>query len=92
MSYMTKMTKRKRGLLVVIEQSEPMPIYQLAKKTGRNYRRVHDHVREFIKAGLVYAHEETRNGRRALIVESEYHQRLKRLDDMYAFKAGLHAA
>ncbi|MDT8377160.1 MAG: hypothetical protein RQ867_10560 [Mariprofundaceae bacterium] len=89
---MTKMTKKKRELLAEIESSEAVSIYQLARRTGRNYRRVHDHVQEFIEAGLVQVRSEVCNGRRALIVESECHQRLKRLNDMYTFKAGLDAA
>jgi len=92
MSYMTKLTKKKRELLKEIENFEAVSIYQLAKRTGRNYRRVHDHVQEFAEAGLVQVRIEMCNGRRSSIVESEYHQRLKRLNDMYAFKAGVDAA
>ena len=92
MAYMTKMTRKKRELLAEIERSESLSIYQLAKRTGRNYRRVYDHVQEFAAAGLVQTREEIHNGRKISMVESEYHQRLNRLNDMYAFKAGLHAA
>jgi len=89
---MTKMTKRKTELLALIEQSEVLSIYQLAKCSGRNYRRVHDHVQEFARAGLVHLRQEVRHGRKACMVESLYHQRLRRLNDMYAFRQGLRAA
>ena len=96
MSYMTKSakkpTKKKHELLAEIERSEAVSIYQLAKRIGRNYRRVHDHVQELAEAGLVQIRSEICNGRKASIVESKYHLRLKRLNDMYAFKAGIDAA
>jgi len=89
---MTKMTKRKTELLAVIEEFEPMSIYQLAGLTGRNYRRVHDHVQEFATAGLVKIRPEVRNGRQSSIVESVYHLRLRHLDELYAFGEGIRAA
>ena len=92
MAYMTKITRRKSELLAVIEASTPLPIYQLANQTGRNYRRVFDHVKELAAAGLVNIRPDTRNGRKASIVESIYQQRLQRLDDMFAFKVSIDAA
>ncbi len=91
MAYMTKMTKRKAALLALIEQSEPLSIYQLARQAGRNYRRVHDHVHDFAESGLVQISRKIRNGRKVSIVEHACHQRLKRLDDMYAFRKEIHA-
>jgi len=89
---MTNMTKRKAALLAMIEQSEPLSIYQLAGKAGRNYRRVHDHVHEFAGLGLVRIRRQIRNGRNVSIVEHPCHQRLKHLDEMYAFRQEIHAA
>jgi len=89
---MTKMTKRKTELLDMIDQSEPLSIYQLAQQSGRNYRRVHDHVQEFARAGLVQIRPEVRNGRQSSIVQSVYQQRLNRLNDMYAFGEDIRAA
>jgi len=91
MAYMTKMTKRKVALLALIEESEPLSIYQLARKAGRNYRRVHDHVHDFAGLGWVRISQQIRNGRKVSIVEQTCHQRLKRLDDMYAFRKEIHA-
>ena len=89
MSYMTKMTKKKRELMELIEQYEALSIYQLASHVGRNYRRVYDHVQEFADSGLVQLREEVRSGRKCILVESTYQQRLNRLNDMYAFQTGL---
>jgi len=92
MAYMTKMTRRKSELLALIEQSPAMSIYQLAQTCGRNYRRVYDHVQQLAAAGYVRIRSGVRNGRRVSIVESIYHQRLRRLDDLYAFKVKADAA
>ncbi len=92
MAYMTKMTRRKSELLALIEQSPAMSIYQLAQTCGRNYRRVYDHVQQLAAAGHVRIRSDIRNGRRVSIVESIYHQRLRRLDDLYAFKVKADAA
>ncbi|WP_157821282.1 MarR family transcriptional regulator [Mariprofundus ferrinatatus] len=89
---MPKMTRRKSELLAVIEASPPLPIYQLANQTGRNYRRVFDHVKELAAAGLISIRPAIRNGRKVSIVESIYQQRLQRLDDMFAFKVSIDAA
>jgi len=83
---MTKMTRKKRELLALIEQSPPMSIYELAGRCGRNYRRVFDHVRELAGAGLVNIRPAVRNGRKVSLVESIYQQRLQHLDEMYAFR------
>ena len=92
MSYMTKMTRKKRELLAIIEQSPPLSIYELAGRCGRNYRRVFDHVRGLAAAGLVNIRPAVRNGRRVSLVESIYQQRLQHLDDLYAFRERIHAA
>ena len=76
----------------MIEQQQALPIYQLAQQTGRNYRRVYDHVQELAAAGLVSVRQEQHQGRRRSMVESRYQQRLNRLNDMYAFQEGLRAA
>jgi len=92
MAYMTKMTRKKCELLVEIEKSPPLSIYQLARQCGRNYRRVFDHVKELAAAGLVNIHSDVRNGRKVSIVESIYLHRLQRMDDMFAFREGLNEA
>jgi len=92
MTYMTKMTRRKRALLDEIEKSPPLSIYQLAGQINRNYRRVFDHVKELANAGLVNIRPDIRNGRRVSMVESTAWQRLQRLDEMFAFKAEIDAA
>ena len=92
MAYMTKMTQRKRALLVELEKHPPLSIYQLAGKVDRNYRRVFDHVKELADAGLVNIRPDVRNGRRVSMVESIVWQRLQRLDEMFAFKAEIDAA
>ncbi|MFQ5518851.1 MAG: MarR family transcriptional regulator [Mariprofundus sp.] len=89
---MTKMTTKKKELLETIEYSPPLSIYQLAGQTGRNYRRVFDHVKQLAAAGLVEIYPDTRNGRQVSIVASIYHQRLKRLDALFAFKLEIDAA
>jgi len=91
MAYMTKMTRRKSALLAEIEKYPPLPIYQLARQIGRNYRRVFDHVKELAGAGLVNIRPDVRNGRRVSMVESMAWQRLQRLDEMFAFKAEIDA-
>jgi len=92
MAYMTKMTRRKAELLAEIEKSPALSIYQLANQCGRNYRRVFDHVKQLSEAGLVNIRSDIRNGRQVSMVESIYHQRLQRLDDMFSFKAGIDGA
>jgi predicted transcriptional regulator len=92
MAYMTKMTRRKVELLAEIERSPSMSIYQLARQCDRNYRRVFDQVKDLADAGLVNIRSTVRNGRQVSMVESIYHRRLQRLDDMYAFKVEIDAA
>lgn len=89
---MTKLTQKQRELLELIDASPPMSIYRLAKLCGRNYRRVHDHVKQLASAGLVELRAEIRNGRRVWIVESVYAARLRRLDEMHAFGEAIRAA
>jgi len=86
------MTRRKRELLAEIEKSLPMSIYRLARQTGRNYRRVFDHVKELAGAGLVKIRPDVRNGRRVSMVEGIAWQRLQRLDELFVFKAEIDAA
>lgn len=38
-------------------------IYKIAKMVGRNYRRVHDDIMDFVKDGIVVIVTETKNGR-----------------------------
>jgi len=86
------MTRRKKALLQEIEESSPLSIYQLARHTGRNYRRVFDHVKELAGAGLVNIRPDVCNGRQVSMVESMAWQHLHRLDEMFAFKAEIDAA
>ncbi|MDQ6958720.1 MAG: helix-turn-helix domain-containing protein [Mariprofundaceae bacterium] len=88
---MTKMTRRKSELLAEIEKYPPLSIYQLAAHTGRNYRRVFDHVKELAGAGLLHIRPDVCNGRRVSMVESIAWQRLQWLDEMFAFKAEINA-
>ncbi|EAU55282.1 hypothetical protein AL013_09275 [Mariprofundus ferrooxydans] len=91
MAYMTKLTRRQKELLAEIEQSRPMSIYALARHSGRNYRRVFDHVKQLAAAGLVDISPQVRNGRQVSIVESIYQQRMRRLDEIFAFKVKIDA-
>lgn len=88
MSYMTKtkLTSKKRELLMQAELQEPMTIYALASMLGRPYRRVHDHVQQLAVMGLLTLKQQKINNRNATLVISNdiYYQRLLRLDDMYA--------
>jgi len=86
------MTPRKCALLEAVERSPALSIYQLAKVTGRNYRRVYDHVQELAAAGLLTVRPEVRNGRRVSMVEGVVHQRLRHLDELFAFKGEIDAA
>jgi len=86
------MTPRKGELLEVVDRSPALSIYALAKEAGRNYRRVYDHVQELAAAGLLTVRPEVRNGRRVSMVEGVVHQRLRRLDELFAFKAEIDAA
>lgn len=86
------MTRRKKALLQEIEESPPLSIYQLARHTDRNYRRVFDHVKELASAGLVNIRPDVCNGRRVSMIESMSWQRLKWLDEMFAFKEEIDAA
>lgn len=66
----TKFHPKKLSTLRALVRSEGTDsIYQLAKKTGRNYRRVHDDVRDFVKIGLVKLNEEIRSGRAASVAK-----------------------
>lgn len=89
---MSYMTKKKRELLQLIERHDVMSIYALARLAGRNYRRVYDHVRELAATGQVSIRRNTRNGRQVCLVEHPCAQRLRRLDELYAFRREIDAA
>lgn len=55
--------KKLATLRVLAKSSGHDSIYQIAKKTGRNYRRVHDDIMDFVKGGLAVIGTEIRNGR-----------------------------
>lgn len=55
---------KKLGTLRVLAKSAGHDsIYQIAKITGRDYRRVHDDIKDFVKDGIAIVETETRNGR-----------------------------
>ena len=87
MSYMTYQTRKRQELLELVEASPPLSIYQLAKKAKRNYRRVHDFVHFLHKEGRVRLRPALHDGRRVMLIDSVYSQRLSRLDDLYGFHA-----
>ena len=60
----TRFHSKKRSTLRTLVRSDGTDsIYRLAKKTGRNYRRVYDDVQDFVKIGIVKLNEEIRSGR-----------------------------
>ncbi|MDX8386655.1 MAG: helix-turn-helix domain-containing protein [Gallionella sp.] len=60
----TRFHPKKLGTLRILAKSSGHDsIYQIAKKTGRNYRRVHDDIMDFVKDGLAVIDTEKRNGR-----------------------------
>lgn len=61
--------KKLSALRTLVRSEGSDSIYQLAKKMGRNYRRVYDDVQDFVKAGLVKLNEEIRFGRAASIAK-----------------------
>ncbi|MEO8331318.1 MAG: helix-turn-helix domain-containing protein [Gallionella sp.] len=55
---------KKLGTLRVLAKSSGRDsIYQIAKKIGRDYRRVHDDIMDFVEDGLAILDTEIRNGR-----------------------------
>jgi hypothetical protein len=55
--------KRQATLRLLASHTDISSIYDLAKRTGRNYRRVHDDVVAYEAAGIVRLVSETRGGR-----------------------------
>lgn len=61
--------KKLSTLRAIVRSDGTDSIYQLSKKVGRNYRRVHDDVIDFAEAGLVKLEKEIRRGRAASIAK-----------------------
>lgn len=61
--------KKLSTLRALIRSEGTDSIYQLAKRIGRNYRRVHDDIQDFADAGLVKIMEESRASRTAKIAK-----------------------
>lgn len=60
----TRFHQKKLGTLRVLAKSSGHDsIYQIAKLTGRDYRRVYDDIMDFVKDGLAVVATEVRNGR-----------------------------
>jgi len=60
----TRFHPKKLGTLRILAKSSGHDsIYQIAKISGRNYRRVHDDIMDFVKDGLAVLDTEKRNGR-----------------------------
>jgi len=60
----TRFHPKKLGTLrVLAKASGHDSIYQIAKITGRDYRRVHDDIMDFVKDGIAILSTEIRNGR-----------------------------
>ena len=60
----TRFHPKKLGTLrVLVKSSGQDSIYQIAKMTGRNYRRVYDDVMDFVADGIAVIDTEIRNGR-----------------------------
>lgn len=64
----TRFHPKKLGTLRVLAKSTGRDsIYQIAKKTGRDYRRVHDDIMDFVEDGIAIVATEIRNGRVAKV-------------------------
>lgn len=60
----TRFHPKKLGTLRVLAKSSGHEsIYQIAKMTGRDYRRVHDDIMDFVADGIAVIATEIRNGR-----------------------------
>lgn len=60
----TRFHPKKLGTLRVLAKASGQDsIYQIAQKTGRNYRRVYDDIMGFVGDGLAIVDTEIRNGR-----------------------------
>lgn len=55
--------KKLDTLRILAKLTENTSIYQVAKMAGRDYRRVHDDVMEFVEAGIATIVTEKKNGR-----------------------------
>lgn len=55
--------KKLETLRVLAKTNGQDSIYQIAKKTGRDYRRVHDDIMDFVEDGLAIVDTDIRNGR-----------------------------
>lgn len=64
----TRFHPKKLGTLRVLAKSSGHnSIYQIAKMTGRDYRRVYDDIMDFVADGIAIVAIEIRNGRKAKI-------------------------
>lgn len=64
----TRFHPKKLGTLRILAKSSGHDsIYQIAKITGRDYRRVYDDIMDFVADGIAVVATETRNGRTAKI-------------------------
>lgn len=59
--------KKMETLRAIVMLNERASIYQVAKRVGRDYRRVHDDVMAFVKAGIATLILEERNGKIAKV-------------------------
>ena len=60
----TRFHPKKLGTLRILAKSDGQDsIYQIAKKTGRDYRRVHDDITDFVKDGLAIVDTSIKDGR-----------------------------
>lgn len=55
--------KKLATLRILVKLTRSASIYEVAMMAGRDYRRVHDDVMEFVKAGIATIVPENRNGR-----------------------------
>jgi hypothetical protein len=64
----TRFHPKKLGTLRVLAKSGGQDsIYQIAKLTGRDYRRVYDDIMDFVADGIAVVVTEIRNGRKAKV-------------------------
>ena len=60
-------TKKRYTLKTIAESEGNESIYAIAKRMGRNYRRVFDDIKDFESKNLIELIEKKRKGRRYLI-------------------------
>ncbi|MCX7192331.1 MAG: helix-turn-helix domain-containing protein [Proteobacteria bacterium] len=64
----TRFHPKKLGTLRVLAKSSGHDsIYQIAKMTGRDYRRVYDDIMDFVADGIAIVATEIRNGRKSKV-------------------------